>query len=515
MTDSENADLPRFGMYRFISIAVLIVVILVTSLLFYRVMINFFIPLFLAALLVVLFHPLHDWYSKRFPGRGHTAATLTTATVLLIVLLPGCILLGMASVQATRIVTEINLGSIDLAIARSLKAVGLELPCATELEAVDDRLMQVNQMFDLQREHVQVEKQLAQLRNEFGTLEQALVNRDGGIHAAYFEQVSTDIDELNTYLAEAVASLDAANVEPTVEVGEATDETDPTADEMDELLPANRFHMAVASITRDYGKFKNTISGGPFLGPIRQAVNPTPEKRETWIREVFHFIQPRVVSVTQATAVFAAKALFGLMILTISIYFFLLDGPGMTKTIMALSPLDDRYEKELLIEFDKVSRAVVLATFLSALAQGVLATIGYYFAGIESIVLLFLLTSFMALIPFLGAASVWVPCCLWLAFVQDNLPAAIGLGIYGMVVVSMVDNIIKPLVLKGQSNLHPLLALLSVLGGVQVFGPIGILMGPMIVVFLQTLLEILNRELLHIDQQHPGAAASPDANATG
>lgn len=184
----------------------------------------------------------------------------------------------------------------------------------------------------------------------------------------------------------------------------------------------------------------------------------------------------------------------------------------MTKTIMALSPLDDRYERELLIEFDKVSRAVVLATFLSALAQGVLATIGYYFAGIESIVLLFLLTSFMALIPFLGAASVWVPCCLWLAFVQDDLTAAIALGVYGAIVVSMVDNIIKPLVLKGQSNLHPLLALLSVLGGVQVFGPIGIMMGPMIVVFLQTLLEILNRELLHIDSQHPDSSGKAEAN---
>lgn len=506
MTDTENSNLPRFGMYRIISIAVLIVVILVTSLLFYRVMINFFIPLFLAALLVVLFHPLHDWFSKRFPGRARIAATLTTVTVLLIVLLPGCILLGVASVQATRVFTEINLGSIDVAFARGLKAVGLELPCAIELEAVDNRLMQLNQMFDLQSEHVQVEKQLTQLTKEFEQLQQAEVSRSGGVQNEYFEKVSNDLGELQTYLTEAISTP-----EPVLKL--ATEEvTDQEQQVLDELLPANRFHQAVVSITRDYGKFKNTISGGPFLGPIRQAVNPTPEKRETWIREAFHFIQPRVVSVTQATAMFVAKAVFGLMILTISIYFFLLDGPGMTKTIMALSPLDDRYERELLIEFDKVSRAVVLATFLSALAQGVLATIGYYFAGIESIVLLFLLTSFMALIPFLGAASVWVPCCLWLAFVQDDLTAAIALGVYGAIVVSMVDNIIKPLVLKGQSNLHPLLALLSVLGGVQVFGPIGIMMGPMIVVFLQTLLEILNRELLHIDSQHPDSSGKAEAN---
>ena len=75
-----------------------------------------------------------------------------------------------------------------------------------------------------------------------------------------------------------------------------------------------------------------------------------------------------------------------------------------------------------------------------------------------------------------------------------NRPAIL-LAVYGTVIVSSSDNLIKPLVLHGQSNLHPLLALLSVLGGVQALGPIGILVGPMVVVFLQTLLNILQREL--------------------
>jgi predicted PurR-regulated permease PerM len=69
------------------------------------------------------------------------------------------------------------------------------------------------------------------------------------------------------------------------------------------------------------------------------------------------------------------------------------------------------------------------------------------------------------------------------------------LAVWGGVVVSMVDNLIKPLVLHGQSNLHPLLALLSVLGGVQALGPIGIFVGPMAVVFLQTGLKMLNLEI--------------------
>ena len=81
-----------------------------------------------------------------------------------------------------------------------------------------------------------------------------------------------------------------------------------------------------------------------------------------------------------------------------------------------------------------------------------------------------------------------------------KLDDTIGLE-YGDAVVSMADNLIKPLILHGQSNLHPLLALLSILGGVTALGPIGLLVGPMVVAFLQTLLKILQRELNSMEAQ--------------
>ena len=72
------------------------------------------------------------------------------------------------------------------------------------------------------------------------------------------------------------------------------------------------------------------------------------------------------------------------------------------------------------------------------------------------------------------ATLIWVPACLWLHFYQGETLAAVLLAIYCAAVVSMADNVIKPIVLHGRANLHPLLALLSVLGGVQALGPIGI-----------------------------------------
>jgi len=146
-----------------------------------------------------------------------------------------------------------------------------------------------------------------------------------------------------------------------------------------------------------------------------------------------------------------------------------------------------------------------LATVLSALLQGLVAGIGYYFAGMPSLILLTALTATCALVPFVGPAIVWAPVCLYLAIYQENFWAAGLLALWGMFVVGTVDNVVKMFVLHGQSQLHPLLALLSVLGGIQSLGPIGILVGPMVVVLLQTLLGILRTELTHFRKSEDSA----------
>ncbi|MGC4003317.1 MAG: AI-2E family transporter [Pirellulales bacterium] len=190
----------------------------------------------------------------------------------------------------------------------------------------------------------------------------------------------------------------------------------------------------------------------------------------------------------------------GLGIMLVALYYFLQDGDDMIAGVGGLLPLDAQHQRRLMTEFADVSRAVASATLVSALAQGMLAGIGFYFAGLPSIALLMMLTMLASLIPFLGAAMVWVPCCLWLAFGRDDgMLAAVLLAAYCIGVVSMVDNLVKPMILKGRTNLHPLLALLSVLGGVQAVGAIGIFVGPMAVVFLQTALTMLKVELARTD----------------
>ena len=269
-----------------------------------------------------------------------------------------------------------------------------------------------------------------------------------------------------------------------------------------------QLQRAVAELVSQWQHTRETISGGPWKGALMDLVNPTDEDVDALNAGFFAYIRPRLLTFTGDSAAFLLKFIISSSILLVSLYFFLYDGPGMVRTLMELSPLDDRYELELLAQFDRISRAIVLATVLSALLQGLVAGIGYYFAGMPSLILLTALTATCALVPFVGPAIVWVPVCLYLAIYEEKLIAAGLLVVWGMLVVGTVDNLVKVFVLHGQSQLHPLLALLSVLGGIQSLGPIGILVGPMVVVLLQTLLGILRTELTHFKKAEDQAIES-------
>jgi predicted PurR-regulated permease PerM len=243
------------------------------------------------------------------------------------------------------------------------------------------------------------------------------------------------------------------------------------------------------------------VDGGSHLGLELDA--------EGIQRSITDGVQQWLYPVARGTTEFLGSFLFGLFVVVVSLYYFFADGPAMVQAVTRLSPLDERYKEQLIEQFLNVSRAVVVATLLSAVAQGLLAGIGFYLCGFSAIFLLVVLTVLMAMVPFVGPPLVWIPAVLWLYFYDGRTTAGIALGVYGALIISTVDNIIKPLVLQGRSNLHPLLALLSVLGGMQALGPIGIFVGPMAVAFLQTLLNILHDELqtmkLTVPPEYPAA----------
>ncbi|GIW92230.1 MAG: hypothetical protein KatS3mg110_0271 [Pirellulaceae bacterium] len=247
---------------------------------------------------------------------------------------------------------------------------------------------------------------------------------------------------------------------------------------------------------RNYQQFRAELLGGPARQWLIELLNPDAPQRRQWREAVGQFVQAYLVPLGGAAVVFLLKLAVGLVIAVIAVFFFFLDGPKMLVGIGRLVPLAEAHQRELIHEFATASRAIVLAIIVSALVQGALAGIGFWLAGFQAVFLLSGLTILCAVIPFIGATTVWLPAVIWLYFVEERTGAAVALLAYGAIVVSQIDNLIKPWILHGHSHLHPLLGLLSVLGGVQALGAIGVLLGPIVVVCLQTALRIVHRELL-------------------
>ncbi len=477
------ASIGGVAIARVLSIAMLVVAIVVIGVLFYQVMASFFVPLFLAALLVVIFRPAYQWILHRVQGRHRVASALTTLFILLLVLLPAGLILSVAIAQGTLFVRQIGDGGLAESLGRVRKGLALELPSSDSFRQLDDDIAAVAQPLPQAVAKVRIEDAEAIVRylhSEIGSEEPS--------------------EESFADLLEQLAELSAAGGA----LADLSASDDPIAREQ----ARKKYDLLYVEVKQAKRTWTQLLLGNSLTSQLKLLANPSDVELQAMVDGAQSFLQPRVLPLTQVAGEFVLQMLVGIVILVIALYFFFADGNSMVQTMMRLSPLDDEYERRLLLQFDQTSRAVVLASVLSALAQGVLAAIAFWLFGLPSIVLLFMATTFMSLVPFLGAASVWVPCAIYLGAVEHRPYAALVLAIFGVTVISSIDNVIKVYVLQGRSQIHPLLALLSVLGGIQVFGPIGILVGPMVVVFLQTLLEILNHEL-------EGRQTTPAAEASG
>ena len=197
---------------------------------------------------------------------------------------------------------------------------------------------------------------------------------------------------------------------------------------------------------------------------------------------------------TQALLSGLVGFLIGLAVLMVALYYFLAEGPQILLNLQKLSPLDDRDERDLFMEFDKVCRGIVLGTLVAAGVQAVLAGIGFAVLGVERVWFLSLCTLLAAMIPFLGAGIVWVLVALVLLFEQRYF-AGVSLIVYGTCVISTSDNLVRAYVVHGQSRLHPLVVLVTMLGGMYLFGLWGVFVGPMVAAVLHALLVILRHRM--------------------
>jgi predicted PurR-regulated permease PerM len=162
-----------------------------------------------------------------------------------------------------------------------------------------------------------------------------------------------------------------------------------------------------------------------------------------------------------------------------SLYFFLTNGRAVLEKILWYLPLEDRDEQIMLGKFLSVTRATLKGTLMIGALQGALGAAALALVGVDAWIFWGAVMVVLSVIPGLGTALVWVPAAIWLAM-DGRWGAAVGMSLYFMLVVGMVDNVIRPRVVGRDTQMPELLVFLSTLGGLSLFGAIGFIIGPII-----------------------------------
>jgi len=186
-------------------------------------------------------------------------------------------------------------------------------------------------------------------------------------------------------------------------------------------------------------------------------------------------------------------SLLGSLLLMLFVLFFTVrDGDEILAGIRSLSPLRASQEEKLLERIRAVSKSAILGAFGTAIAQGVAGGIGLAIVGIPALFWGSIM-AFASLIPLVGTALVWLPACAFLALTGHPGKAAF-LALWSLIVVGSVDNFLRPVLMKGESEMSTLWIFFSILGGLQVFGLPGMLYGPLVFGLVAVLLYLYRAE---------------------
>ena len=256
---------------------------------------------------------------------------------------------------------------------------------------------------------------------------------------------------------------------------------------------------------RDWSRVEGwLVAHAPWLDP--QALN-LKEIFLNFLRKVSGFGVAFGTAV--ASNVLAAVGTFAVVLF--SLFFMLLDGATFASWAWGLAPLNEVHRRVVSRTFIGIIKSAVLGSGLVAIVQGLLGGLAFWMVGLPGILWGFVMV-FTSLVPVVGTALVWIPAATVL-FIQGHNGAGMFILVWGVVVISGSDNVIRLFVVKGPVRMHPLLIFFSVMGGIGLAGLLGVVYGPLIIAMVQTLLEIFRGEFM--GRPAPGAPAATEDGSAG
>ena len=225
---------------------------------------------------------------------------------------------------------------------------------------------------------------------------------------------------------------------------------------------------------------------GPAIDWLQESVGLSLAQIQAWAVEGARTVLRTLASLGQKAVLGALGTVIGFILMVFILFFAIRDGRAAFATLRRLVPMSSGDRSRLFAHLASVTRAMVYGTGVTALTQGVLIAVGFAIVGLPSPIVFGVLAALAALVPMAGTPLVWVPAVLVLA-VQERWYAAIFLLVWGGL-VSTLDNVLRPLLVSGRAQVDTLTVFIGVLGGVSAFGPIGVILGPLVIALVIALI---------------------------
>jgi predicted PurR-regulated permease PerM len=226
---------------------------------------------------------------------------------------------------------------------------------------------------------------------------------------------------------------------------------------------------------------------GPVLDWLNQNLEITTAQVQAWLVDGGQTLFQQLASYGGVAFLGAIGTVLSFTVMLFILFFIIRDGRAIARLGSALVPLPPDRREALADRLSAVTRAVVRGTVLTSIIQGLLLGTGFALAGMPAPVVFGVLAAVLSVVPFGGTALVWGPAVIAVV-VQGSYGQAAGILVVG-VIVSSVDNFIKPMLISGRSPLPTLAVFIGVLGGLAAFGLIGLFVGPIVIALVLALIE--------------------------
>ncbi len=227
----------------------------------------------------------------------------------------------------------------------------------------------------------------------------------------------------------------------------------------------------------------------PYLGPRFAAFQ---ENFSTYVQQGLIWLLEHVGVIFSSVT----HLIFTIFLTLLSLYYLFVHGKEFKDRVIALSPLSDHYDRTITDKLQLAVSSVIKGVLVVAIVQAILCGIGFTIFGIPNAALWGSIAMIAALIPAFGTALVMIPAVLYLVL-TGHIGAAFGLALWGALFVGLIDNFLSPLLVSRGIKIHNFFILLSVLGGLALFGPVGFIAGPLVLSLFFALLDIYPTLILH------------------